>query len=263
MKTSISPSPKNSLTRGKTKPTVLVYRHVPHEGLGTLAGALRRAGIAVRIVDTPRTTRWRDPLRFAGLIVMGGPMGVYQKNRFPFLKKELAGLRRAIRGGKPVLGVCLGAQLIAHALGARVYPNRRKEIGWFPLRATPAGRRDPLFRTTSASSTVFQWHGDTFDLPRGARLLATAPRCRHQAFVHGSRVYGLQYHWEVDAALVTDWLGQPGADAELAGLTPRERRDIGKRLVARGRRLAREAAPFFDGFARLCKVPVSSRTKKG
>lgn len=245
------------------KSTVLVYRHVPHEGLGTLAGALRRAGLVARIVDTPRTSRWPDPLRFAGLIVMGGPMGVYQKNQFPFLKKELAGLQRAIGAGKPVLGVCLGAQLIAHALGARVYPNKRKEIGWYPIRATPAGRRDPLFRFTPPVSTVFQWHGDTFDLPRGARLLATASRCRNQAFAHGSRVYGLQYHLEVDAAMVTDWLKQPGADAELAVLPSRERRNVAKHLSVRGRRLAREAAPFFNGFARLCKAPVSSRTKKG
>lgn len=244
-------------------PVVLVYRHVPHEGLGTLADALRRAGLAARVVDTPRLTRWPDPLRYAGLIVMGGPMGVYESRRYPFLKKEASDLRRAIRADKPVLGVCLGAQLIAHALGARVYPNDRKEIGWFPIHRTPAGRRDPLFRSTPASPTVFQWHGDTFDLPRGARLLATAPRCRHQAFVHGSRVYGLQYHVEVDAAMVTDWLNQPGAHAELADLSVRERRDIDKRLEERARRLARHAGLFFDGFATLCKSPVSTRTKKG
>lgn len=243
--------------------TVLVYRHVPHEGLGTLGDALRRAGIAARVIDTPRTSRWPDPIRFAGLIVMGGPMGVYEKGRFPFLKREASNLRRVIRAGKPVLGICLGAQLIAHALGARVYPNKRKEIGWFPVRVTPAGHRDPLFRTVPPSPTVFQWHGDTFDLPRGARLLATAPRCRNQAFVHGERVYGLQYHLEVDAAMVTDWLRQPGADAELAGLPLRERRDIDRRLAVRGRRLARESALFFDGFVRLCHAPVSSRTKKG
>ena len=243
--------------------TVLVFRHVPHEGLGTLAAALRRARLAIRLVDTPRTKRLPDPRRFAGLIVMGGPQAVYQKNQFPFLKKELSALRAAIGAGRPVLGVCLGAQLIAHALGARVYPNRHKEIGWFRARRTAAGGRDPLYGRTPAAPTVFQWHGDTFDLPRGARRLATAPLCRNQAFVHGTNTYGIQVHWEINAALVSEWLRQPGVEAELAFLSPRARRDIGRDRGARCRRLARTATPFFDGFARLCAGRVPPQVKKG
>lgn len=244
------------------RPTVLVFRHAPHEGLGAIAGALKRAGLAPRLVDTPRAERIPDPRRFAGLIVMGGPMGVYERRRFPFLQAEITALRRAIRAGRPVLGVCLGAQLIAHALGARVYPNRRKEIGWFSVRRTAAGARDPLFQRMPAAPRVFQWHGDTFDLPRGARRLATAPLCRNQAFVHGTNVYGLQYHLEIEAAMIADWLRQPGVDAELSFLTPAARKDIGRDRAARCRRLARAASPFLDGFARLC-ARVPSKSKKG
>lgn len=244
------------------RPTVLVFRHAPHEGLGAIAGALKRAGLAARVVDTPRAGRVPDPRRFAGLIVLGGPMGVYEKDRFPFLKTEITALRRAIRADRPVLGVCLGAQLIAHALGARVVPNRVKEIGWFTVRRTAAGARDPLFQDTPAAPRVFQWHGDTFALPRGARRLATAPLCRNQAFAYGRGVYGLQYHLEIEPAMIADWLRQPGVDAELSFLSPAARRDIGRDRAARCRRLARSAAPFLDGFARLC-ARVPSKSKKG
>src|ERR1044071_6787905 len=113
---------------------------------------------------------------------MGGPMGVYEKDRYPFLKKELRLVKKFLASGKPALGICLGAQLIGHALGARVYPNRHKEIGWYPLRLTRDGRRDPLFAGFPARPRVFQWHGDTFENPRGATLLARSPLCRRQAF---------------------------------------------------------------------------------
>jgi GMP synthase (glutamine-hydrolysing) len=227
---------------------------VPHEGLGTVADALARAGLAYRYLDVAKKPLRFPPFRsIAGLIVMGGPMGVYEQERYPFLKREIAFIGEAIAAKKPVLGICLGAQLIARALGARVFPNRRKEIGWYKVRLTSAGKRDPLFLNSPAQPWVFQWHGDTFTLPKGARLLAASPLCRNQAFRHGSSVYGLQFHLEVDRPMIFNWLAQPGSDAELASLGPKARRKINNGLAARLPGLSRLATPAFDAFARLCR----------
>lgn len=228
---------------------VLVFRHVPHEGLGTLAPALRSAGFPVRVIDIARgRPALPSPERLSALIVMGGPMGVYEKSKHPFLRREIAYIRRAIRAQRPVLGVCLGAQLIAHALGKRVYPNGKKEIGWYPLHRTAAARRDPLFSRFPKTATVFQWHGDTFDLPNGGTLLATSPRCRRQAFRWGDRVYGLQFHVEVDPAMVREWLSQPGVDEELQAVDGRARREIRRQRPRRWRALRRLAQPLYHGW---------------
>lgn len=221
-------------------PIVLVLRHVPHEDLGTFAARLQDQKIPFHYLDVqdPRAPypRLKD---VSGVVVMGGPMGVYEKKNHPFLKREIVFLKKALRAGKPVLGVCLGAQLIAHALGARVYPHAVKEIGWYPLGRTPAGARDPLFRRFPAATTVFQWHGDTFDVPSGARLLATSPLCRAQAFVWGRGVYGLQFHVEVDGPLVRRWLKQPGVSRELKVPQAQSRREIERGTKRHAERLAR------------------------
>ena len=236
--------------RSPPRAPVLVFRHVPHEGLGTLAPALRAAGYPLRVIDIARgRPALPSPRELAALIVMGGPMGVYEKTKHPFLRREITYIRRALRAKTPVLGVCLGAQLIAHALGQRVYPNRQKEIGWYPLHRTAAARRDALFAHFPKTATVFQWHGDTFDLPVGATLLATSPRCRHQAFRWGNRVYGLQFHVEVDPAMVREWLSQPGVDRELRSVEGRARREIRRHRPARSRGLQRLAGPLFQGWA--------------
>jgi GMP synthase (glutamine-hydrolysing) len=118
----------------------------------------------------------------------------------------------------PVLGICLGSQLLAKALGSQVYANPVKEIGWYTVDLTTEAAGDALFRDAAKAETVFQWHGDTFDLPPGATLLATAPGCRHQAFRQGANAYGLQFHIEVTADIIADWLHEPGNCGELAGL---------------------------------------------
>jgi len=225
------------------KKTVLVFRHVPHEGVGELAGAFRRARLPLRYVDAWKRGALPPPKDVAALVVMGGPMGVYEKNKYPFLKKEVAYLRRFLKTGKPVLGICLGSQLLAHALGRRVYPNKAKEIGWYTVRLTPAGRRNPFLKKAPAAPWVFQWHGDTFDLPRGAQLLATSSLCRRQAFRWRDNVYGLQFHPEVTPAMVREWRAQPGASEE-------EKAGNGN-FRPRFRRMQAWARPFFDGFARL------------
>lgn len=140
-----------------------------------------------------------DPSAFAGVIAMGGPMGVYEEDRYPWLRDEDRLLRAAIARDQPALGICLGSQLIAKADGARVGPGPEKEIGWYPLTLTDDGRKDLLF---AGFPEAFEWHGDVFDLPAGAVNHAASARYPHQAFRVGRRVYGLLFHVDVTAPMV-------------------------------------------------------------
>jgi len=171
-------------------------QHVPFEGLGSIEQWIR-----ARQYHLKATRLYQDdPLpRVDGidwLIVMGGPMGVHDEDKLPWLISEKRIIERAIRQGKVVIGICLGAQLIADVLGARVYPNRFKEIGWFPIELTEAGQHSLLFCFLTGRLNVFHWHGDTFDLPAGAAHIARSEACQHQAFVYDERVIGLQFHLE-------------------------------------------------------------------
>jgi GMP synthase (glutamine-hydrolysing) len=198
-----------------------ILRHVAHEPAGTLEDALAAAGLEFRYFDlfdgTP-TAAQLELDRAPGLVVMGGPMNVDETERYPFLAAEVEFLRQAVQRRLPTLGICLGAQLLAKSLGARVFPNRVKEIGWYAVELTPAAATDPLFAGCPGSLGVFQWHGDTFDLPSGAIHLAASPPCRQQAFRAGPCAYGLQFHLEMTAAMIEDWLGEPGNCGELAAL---------------------------------------------
>src|SRR4029077_15875218 len=161
----------------------LVLRHVQAEGLGLLANVLRDRGIHHRYLDLPRgEAPPRDLQNVGGLIVLGGPMAVYEAERHPFLKTESGLVERALTAGRPVLGICLGAQLIASVLGARVYAGERREVGWAPVELTDDGRDDPLFAGLDDSLTVFHFHGDTYELPPDAANLASSPMYEQQAF---------------------------------------------------------------------------------
>lgn len=186
---------------------VLAFRHVPFEDVGQIRGVLEARGVAVEAVDLYREgTAVPDVRDAAGLIFMGGPMSV--NDGLPYLEQEITIIREAVGRGQPVLGVCLGAQLLARALGARVYRNPVKEIGWYEIETTAAAAGDPLFGGLPRRQVVFQWHGETFDLPAGAELLAKSEACRHQAFRVGRGAYGLQFHAEVTAAMIVDWCCQ-------------------------------------------------------
>lgn len=183
---------------------VVAFRHVPFEGAGRIESALAARGIALEYVDLYQPgAPTPDISQAAGLVVLGGPMSV--NDPLPYLRQEERLIAQAMAQNQPVLGVCLGAQLIAKTLGAKVYPNPVKEIGWFDIRFTAAALHDPLFAGLPPTETVFHWHGETFDLPPGAVLLAGSDACRHQGYRVGATVYGLQFHLEVTPEMIADW----------------------------------------------------------
>lgn len=198
---------------------ILVFQHVPYEILGTLHPLLKEAGFRIRYVNFGHHPDAEPSIaRYHGLVVLGGPMNCDQSDRYHHLTKEIEVIQDAIEQGKPVLGICLGAQLIARALGARVSKNGTKEIGWYELNPTAGAASDPLFSKFGARQMIFQWHGDTFEIPKNAVHLATSPDCRNQAFRYRSNVYALQFHLEVDEAMIHRWLRTPSMAREVESL---------------------------------------------
>jgi GMP synthase-like glutamine amidotransferase len=185
---------------------VLAFRHVPFEDLGLIAPVLARRHIDVDYADLYEAgAAMPDIAGYDALIFLGGPMSV--NDGLPYLESEMGLIRQAVACRQPVLGICLGAQLIARALGATVRRNSAKEIGWYDLRFTEAAWADRLFQGLS-TETVFHWHGETFELPPGAELLASSDLCCHQAFRVGEFVYALQFHLEVTPEIIADWCMQ-------------------------------------------------------
>ena len=183
---------------------VLVLRHEPFEHLGHFAGVLEENHVEYRYHELGEAV---PQGQYDGLIIMGGPMSA--NDDLPGLREELRLIERALREETPMLGICLGSQLIARALGARVYRNAELEIGWEAVWLTDAGQEDALFRGMASPEMFFHWHGETFDLPEGAEWLAYSKKCRHQAYRYGARVYGIQFHPEITAEMIEDWCVQP------------------------------------------------------
>ena len=202
----------------------LVLRHVQAEGLGLLANVLREHGIHHRYLDLPRGDPAPKDLRgVGGLVVLGGPMAVYEAERHPFLRQESTLVERALTAGRPVLGVCLGAQLIASVLGARVYAGEKREVGWAPITLTEDGRDDAVFGLIDPTCTVFHMHGDTYELPPDAKNLARSAVYEQQAFRWGDLVYGLQFHLEFTEPMIQrlatepesrDYIAKAGVDPQ-------------------------------------------------
>lgn len=184
----------------------MVLRHVAFEDLGLLAPALTRAGWDYDILEASTADLTQQTIADAGLlIVLGGPIGVGDIDDYPFLAKEIALLEKRLAGDRPTLGICLGSQLMAAALGARVYAGPVKEIGWAPLQLSADGRASCLAPLAEPDAMVLHWHGDTFDLPAGATRLASTPAYANQAFAFGNNALALQFHVEADPARLEEW----------------------------------------------------------
>jgi len=181
-----------------------VLQHVPFEGPARIRDWATRKGHPVTTIPLFEHGRLPDIAAFDWLVVMGGPMGVRDEANYSWMANEKELIGAAIAAGKTVIGVCLGAQLIAAALGARVYPNAHREIGWFPVELTDQGRASDLSAFLPHRLQIFHWHGDTFDLPAGAIHLVRSEGCRHQTFLYADRVLGLQFHLESTPVSVAD-----------------------------------------------------------
>ena len=242
-------------------PRLLVFQHVAVEPLGTLDALIRARGHRIRFHNFERDPDARPEVdRYRGLVVLGGPMNVEDQQQRPHLKAELLAIERALEQGKPVLGICLGAQLLAHVLGAPIRRHRQPEIGWYDMQMTAEGRADPVLGSAGERLPVFQWHSYSYELPRDATHLASTATCEQQAFRWGNSAYGFQFHLEADVPVIERWLGLPSFRAELAaaGLTTDEQaiRAATERLVAATRR---SADAVFNNFLDLVGRPNRRR----
>jgi GMP synthase (glutamine-hydrolysing) len=191
---------------------LLVLQHIACEPPAAFEDELRSRGLDLARVELDEGDRLPDWREFAAIVVMGGPMAAYEEAEHPWLADEKRLLREAVDADMPVWGVCLGAQVLAAACGARVYRGDRPEIGLLPVELAPAAADDPVFGAAPSSFPTLQWHGDSFDLPAGATVLASSPAYPNQAFRIG-RSYGLQFHLEVTPELAIEW-GEVPAYAE-------------------------------------------------
>ena len=222
--------------------TCLVLRHVQFEDLGSLASILARRGLEPRYeeagvaeVDGPQA----EDVDL--LVVLGGPIGVYQEATYPFLQQELALISKRLAASRPTLGICLGAQLMAKALGAKVAPGPGKEIGWAPVELTAAGRASPLRHLEGLH--VLHWHGDNLDLPAGCDNLAFTRHCPSQAFRKGPNLLGLQFHIEADPRRIEAWLIGHSVELAQARINPHT---IRHDAICHGEALQRTAAEVFN-----------------
>jgi GMP synthase (glutamine-hydrolysing) len=184
---------------------VWVIQHVRCETPGTIADALKANHITARTIRVFEGQSIPKKMNEAsGLVIMGGPMGVYEQDRYPFLRQEIHLIQHALEEDKPVLGICLGSQLLAAALGVKVAKGKQKEIGWFPVSLSEAAKSDHLWAGVEPSFMAYHWHGDIFDLPPGAVSLASSELTDCQAFRYGPYAYGLLFHMEVTERIIRD-----------------------------------------------------------
>jgi GMP synthase (glutamine-hydrolysing) len=211
----------------------VVAQHAPNEGPGLLAGVLGRAEVQTRTVRLDCGDTLPPPADLGGVIVMGGAMGVHDIDAFPWLEAERRWIADAVRSDLPVLGVCLGAQLLAAALGASVTTGPQPEIGVDDVALTAEGRADPVLGPEGERVSVIQWHGDTFEIPDGAVRLATGERYPNQAFRYGRFAYGLQFHVEVDDAMAEAWAPDLPPGVSLDTEARRAVEAVGRRVLGR------------------------------
>lgn len=189
---------------------IIVFQHVAHEILGTLNPLLKSEKFRVRYINFHRTPEIRPTIdKYNGLVILGGHMGVYEAERYKHIKVEMELIEQALKKQIPILGICLGAQILAHVLGANVRKHTEKEIGWCDVHLTAEGKKDRLLEHFKPHEKIFQMHGDTFDIPKTAVHLAKSQICEGQAFCYKDKAYGLQFHLEVDGPMIKRWLKMP------------------------------------------------------
>lgn len=217
---------------------ILVTMHHPEEGPGTLGAFLSAQGAKLETVHLYKGDHLPSG-DFRAVVSMGGPMNVYEELMHPWLAEETAYLAKAARAGTPVIGICLGAQLLAKALGAAVVDSPASEHGWRSLALTDEGLKDPLFKRVAPNYDVFQWHGDMFNIPSGGRLLAKGDKCPHQAFAY-QNAYGFQFHVEVTPQIVETWYE-----------TPEQKEDIEPGWATSGKEMTAQGMIIYQNFWNL------------
>src|SRR5512139_591201 len=229
---------------------VLICKNTPAEGPGTIGEYLSENGIPHTVVELSNGKGLPDPGGFEALVMLGGPMSVNDEAHYPYITEEIELVRRFAAANKRILGVCLGAQIMAKALGAPVYRGSGPEIGWLDIELTVDGAMDHLFRKLATHPQggdvwkrfkVFHWHGETFDIPQGAVRLASSALYRNQAFRFGARAYAFQFHIEVTPEIVCEWLKDEAIDRDVLRVDTEKYHE-----VCRGRAW-NFFAPFFKG----------------
>jgi GMP synthase-like glutamine amidotransferase len=196
----------------------LVFENSPGDRVGTFGEMLLQKGWDFENVYLHSGAAIpEDWQRYDLLVAMGGPMNVHEEETYPYLREEIRVLEEALKGGLPVLGFCLGAQLMAKALGSSVYKGFRKEIGWYKARLTPDGMKDAVVRLLPETFMAFQWHGDTFELPAGATLVISSENYANQAMRFGTLSYGFQFHFEIRKDMIIEWLEDGSEEIEEMG----------------------------------------------
>ncbi len=231
-----------------------MIQHASYEGAGILEDILEEENVTIETVHLYKGDNLPRDIKRADLyLVMGGPMGAYEDEKYPFLKREIAFLERLIEADYPVIGFCLGSQLLARAGGGRVFKGHQKEIGWYPISLTEEGKKDRFMGFFPDTLTVFQWHGDTFDLPKGAVHLARGDMYTNQAFKIGKNVYALQFHFEITKEMIESWLVE--GDEEIEEIGGREKiREILSQTDKNIAKVNEYARRFFVSFLHELKV---------
>lgn len=194
-----------------------VLQHVNFEDIGVISSWAENNNSPVTYTRLYEKEKFPDLDNFDSLIILGGPMGVYQEEKFPWLKNEKKFILNSIKAGKKVLGICLGSQLIAEVLDAKVYSNTEKEIGWFPITLSENAQGLSLFKNQNKNLEVFHWHGDTFTLPAGTLHLASSSICTNQAFLYQNNVLALQFHFEATKESIIKMLENEDSELEEKG----------------------------------------------
>jgi GMP synthase - Glutamine amidotransferase domain len=222
---------------------------------GTLTEIIQRHGFTYEICDV--VNKGLPAIdAYQAVVILGGRQHVYECTAYPYLQTEQRYIQELIAQNMPLLGICLGAQIIAAALGAQVYPNAHTEIGFYDVQLTPEGQLDPLFAGLQTDEKVFHWHQDTFDLPAGATLLASLPTTRQQAFRYGACTYGVQYHIELDQPVLHSWLYHPSSqESMITNIGTTRYQAIVQEQAVHFSQYQADSATLFENFLRIGNEP--------